>query len=127
MKNAETAKRLQRAMTLSGLSQQELSDRTGVSKASISQYVNGAHVPSNISAGKMAKVLHVSPVWLMGFDVPMIDEDEHYENNDTAKLAQEIFDNSELKALFDVQKDMSPEDLQALHHMALALKRKEKN
>ncbi|MFR6462050.1 MAG: helix-turn-helix domain-containing protein [Anaerostipes hadrus] len=42
-----------------------------VSKASISQYLNGSHAPSNISSGKMAKILNVNPVWLMGFDVPM--------------------------------------------------------
>ena len=39
---------------------------------------------------------------------------------------REIFENKELKALFDVQKDMDPDDLRALHSMALALKRKER-
>lgn len=47
-------------------------------------------------------------------------------NDETAKVAQEIFENKELRALFDVQKDMEPEDLRALHNMALALKRKER-
>ncbi|MFR2169682.1 MAG: hypothetical protein ACLS54_03025 [Anaerostipes hadrus] len=37
----------------------------------MSQYLNGSHAPSNISSGKMAKILNVNPVWLMGFDVPM--------------------------------------------------------
>ena len=41
-------------------------------------------------------------------------------------MAQEIFENKELRALFDVQRGMSVEDLQALHNMALALKRKER-
>lgn len=47
-------------------------------------------------------------------------------NDETAKVAQEIFENKELRALFDVQKDMEPEDLRALYNMALALKRKER-
>ena len=51
---------------------------------------------------------------------------EYYTNNETAQVAQEIFENKELKALFDVQKDMDPDDLKALHSMALALKRKER-
>ena len=50
----------------------------------------------------------------------------YYLNDETAKVAQEIFENKELRALFDVQKDMEPEDLRALHNMALALKRKER-
>ena len=52
--------------------------------------------------------------------------DRYYLNNETAQVAQEIFENKELRALFDVQRDMEPEDLRALHQMALALKRKER-
>ncbi len=71
MKHEITAKRLQLAMNNAGLSAQELSNQSKVAKASISQYVNGSHKPSNISSGKMASVLNVNPLWLMGFDVPM--------------------------------------------------------
>ena len=46
-----------------------MADKTGINKASISQYVNGSHAPSNRTAGKMAEVFKVNPVWLMGFDV----------------------------------------------------------
>jgi len=53
-------------------------------------------------------------------------KDNYYINDETAKAAQEIFENKELRALFDVQRDMDPDDLKALHNMALALKRKER-
>lgn len=71
MKNELTAKRLQFALSRVNMKAQELSEVSGVNKASISQYINGSHSPSNISAGKMASALQVNPVWLMGFDVPM--------------------------------------------------------
>lgn len=71
LKNEITAKRLSKAMADMGMKSQELADKSHVSKASISQYVNGSHAPSNISSGKMGKVLNVEPMWLMGFDVPM--------------------------------------------------------
>lgn len=71
MKNELTAKRLQLALSSANMKPQELADKSGVSKSSISQYVNGAHAPSNISSGKMGKVLNVEPMWLMGFDVEM--------------------------------------------------------
>ena len=70
MKYPETAKRLKEAMDECGIISQELADKSGVGKASISQYLNGSHKPSNLSSGKMATVLNVNPVWLMGFDVP---------------------------------------------------------
>lgn len=73
MKNEVTAKRLIMALDRINMKAQELADRAGLNKASISQYVNGTHAPSNLSAGKMAAVLGVSPVWLMGYDVPMFE------------------------------------------------------
>lgn len=73
MKNEITAKRLTLALSNTNMKPQELADKSGVSKASISQYVNGSHAPSNISSGKMAPILGVNPLWLMGFDVPMND------------------------------------------------------
>lgn len=74
MKNPITAQRLALALSNANMIPQELSNASGVNKASISQYLSGSHSPSNISSGKMAKVLNVNPVWLMGFDVPMIEQ-----------------------------------------------------
>lgn len=71
MKNELTAKRMQLALSNANMIPQELAEKSGVSKSSISQYVNGSHAPSNISSGKIGKVLGVNPLWLMGFDVDM--------------------------------------------------------
>lgn len=76
MKNELTAKRLSLALSNAGLKPQELADKSKVSKASISQYINGSHAPSNLSSGKMSKVLNVNPLWLMGFDVPMKEQEK---------------------------------------------------
>lgn len=71
MKNEITAKRLQQALSSASMTQQELADKCKINKASISQYINGSHAPSNISSGKIGEVLDVNPLWLMGYDVPM--------------------------------------------------------
>ena len=71
MKYELTAKRLQLALSSANISQQELAEKSGVSKSSISQYVNGSHAPGNISAKKIEKILDVESMWLMGFDVEM--------------------------------------------------------
>lgn len=85
MKNELTAKRLQLALNNANMIPQELSDKSKVSKASISQYINGSHAPSNISSGKMASVLNVNPVWLMGYDVPM-----NLQNNSTENKIETV-------------------------------------
>ena len=58
-------------MEKAGLRASELARLSGINKASVSQYLNGSHTPSNFSAAKMGPILGVNPVWLMGFDVPM--------------------------------------------------------
>lgn len=86
MKHELTSKRLQIAMSKSNITAQELSNKSGVAKASISQYVNGSHKPSNISSGKIASILDVNPLWLMGFDVPM--EIASIESSNTPRIMQ---------------------------------------
>lgn len=84
MKNEITAKRMQLALSNANMIPRELAEKSGVSKSSISQYVNGSHAPSNISSGKIAKVLGVNPLWLMGFDIDMkesIVEEKHHLSN----------------------------------------------
>lgn len=71
MKNPEVSKRFNYILNLRGLKAQELSDKTGISKASLSQYVNGSHCPSNDKAQVLGEALRVNPLWLMGFDVNM--------------------------------------------------------
>ena len=114
--------------------QQAFADMCGVSKFSISQYVNGSNAPGNLTAAKIARKCNVDPLWVMGFDVQKHTEKDktdgnseqpvYYTDDSTAKLAEEMATNPELKALFDVQKDMTPEDLKALYGVALALKRR---
>jgi len=59
--------------TRCGGSQQIFADRVGIGKSSVSQYVNGTNFPTNVRAKQIADVFGVSPLWIMGFDVPMID------------------------------------------------------
>lgn len=71
MKHPETAKRLNYMLNKRQMTAQELSNKSGVGKSSISHYVNGSHEPQNINARAMADVLKCNPEWLMGFNVPM--------------------------------------------------------
>ena len=63
-----------------GGSQQRFVERTGLCKASVSQYVNGRNVPSGINAEKIAQAFHVDSAWVMGYDTipPGIDESDVY-------------------------------------------------
>ena len=82
MKYPISASRLKQILEVRNMSQQELADKSGVGKSSISHYINGSNEPGNKSAYLMSKVLKVNPMWLMGLDVPM----EEITQVDTDKL-----------------------------------------
>ena len=81
-----------------------------------------------MSAGPFARAEMIADY--LGVNVSLIlnagEQKDYYFDDETAKLAQELFENKELRALFDVQRGMSADDLRALYGMALALKRKER-
>ena len=58
--------RLTEAMQLRGIRASELALRTGLSKARISQYVNGKFVPKSDAILLLAETLGVSELWLLG-------------------------------------------------------------
>lgn len=110
--------------TLNNVTPYRVCKETGLTTATISNWKAGRYVPKQDKLQKIADYFNVSLEYLMTGEEK--ETDRYYINEETAQVAQEIFENKELRALFDVQKDMEPEDLKALHNMALALKRKER-
>lgn len=102
----------------------KISKETGVTQTTLSNWKNGKSTPSTENMQKIADYFNVSIDYLMTGEENEGGE-KYYLNEETAEMAQKIFENKELRALFDVQSDMQPEDLKALHDMAIALKRKE--
>jgi transcriptional regulator with XRE-family HTH domain len=106
-----------------GYSINRLEKELGFARSSISKF--NKNVPSMEKIKQIADFLDVSVSDIIGDNDDASNTEKYYLNDETAQVAQEIFENKELRALFDVQKDMDPDDLKALHSMALALKRKE--
>lgn len=63
--------RLVEALDLRQMRKADLAKKSGISKAAISSYVKGDYEPKGNTIDKLAEVLHVSPQWLQGKDVPM--------------------------------------------------------
>ena len=73
---------------------------------------------------EIAEYLDVSIEYLMTGEEKEGGE-TYYLNEETRDMAQKIFEHKELRMLFDAAQDASPEDLETVHSMLLALKRKE--
>lgn len=108
MKHEETARRLKDALNRKNMKAQELSDKSGVSKASISQYMNGVHAPNNISSAKMAKILDVDPLWLMGLSDHM-NREEMILSKKPDFIAQ-ITENDELYDVIEMYSKLNEHD-----------------
>jgi len=64
-----TGKRINEMRESHGWTDQDLAERVGTSKASISRWENGLFMPKSEDIKKLAVIFGVSPVWLMGMDV----------------------------------------------------------
>lgn len=108
-----------------GLSQSELAAKLGVSVSRISMYEVGKREPDFETEEKIADFFNTDLNTLRGRDIEESGE-SYYLNGETAEMAQAIFENEELRVLFDAARDASPDDLQTVYSMLLALKRKER-
>lgn len=106
-----------------GMSLPQLEQKLGLGNGTISRWRSSS--PNTGKLQKIADYFGVSMDYLLGRENSK--DKRYFINEETAHVAQEIFENKELKALFDIQRDMNPDDLKALHNMALALKRKERD
>lgn len=63
------AKRFNKALEMKEVSCAELSRRTGINEATLSNYRKGKYEPKQINLSNIAKALNVDIAWLMGADV----------------------------------------------------------
>lgn len=122
--NAIFSKRLRYYLNQYDMSQADLAKKIGVGTTSVYNWCNGIKTPRMDKVDAMCDLFHCKRSDLM--EEKSNFNDRYYINDETAKAAQDIFENKELKMLFDVARDADAEDLRALHNMALALKRKER-
>lgn len=104
----------------------DVSKATGINQTVFSEWKKGKSTPKADKRQKIADYFGVSLEYL---DTGKEKEggEKYYLNEETSKMAQDIFENKELRLLFDAARDAEPEDLKAVHNMLLALKRKEQH
>ena len=107
---------------LKGLKDADVVRATGITKSTFSDWKSGRSNPKTDKLSKIADFLGVSVEYLR---TGIEDEDHYYINEETRDMAQKIFEHKELRMLFDAARDAKPEDLETVHSMLLALKRKE--
>ena len=119
-----------RLRTSSGLPQAETAEKLGISRSTIGMYETGAREPDFETLEKIADFFNVDIDFLLGRTdkTTMLPETagHYYLNDETRKIAQEIFENPDLRSLFYVARDIEPEELRAHIDFMEKLKAREK-
>lgn len=108
-----------------GISAYKVAKEAGVTQTALSNWKTGRNTPSTTTLQKIADYFGVTIDYLMTGEEPEGGE-RYYLNEETAEMAQKLFENKELRVLFDAAKDATPEDLKTTYDMLMALKRKER-
>ena len=108
-----------------GVTTADVCKATGIGQSTMSNWKNRRNLLSAKNAQLISDYFGVSVDYLMTGREKEGGE-KYYLNDETSKIAQDIFENKELRLLFDSARDAEPEDLIAVHNMLLALKRKER-
>ena len=100
-------------LQIHGVTAYKVSKATGVTQTSLSNWKSGRNTPSIHTLQKIADYFNVSLEYLTTGKEKEGGE-TYYLNDETAKIAQEIFTNKELLSLFNLLKKMPSERLQSL-------------
>lgn len=103
-----------------GLTMKELAVKVGVSEGTISRWESGEI--SNMRRDKivaLANALKISPSVIMEWEEP---EPAYYLNEETARIAQEVFDDPDLRILFDASRHAKPEAIRLAAEMLRQMK-----
>ena len=104
----------------SGKTQLEIANSIGVSPQTFNTWCKGIAIPRMGKVQALADYFHINKSDLI--EDKSTTEKSYYTNKETQQLAQEIFDNPDLKVLFDTTRDCSPEDMKKVISMVKAFK-----
>lgn len=101
-----------------GLTQAEMAERIDISKSTISMYENGNREPDFETLEKIADFFNVDIDYLLGRTdkTTLLPESaaKYYLNDETARKAQEMYEDPDMRSLFDMKRKM-PADRFSAH------------
>lgn len=129
MTNREIGRRITMARERCGMNKKELAEKTKVSPSTITRYENGDFERVKIAIlESIAKATGVNPMWLSGNSEVMEERSSasgYYFNEETAKMAQELFENKDMRVLFSAARGSTPDSLKSAAVFLAAMKEKE--
>lgn len=121
--------RLKKLREESDYTQLQLSGMLNIGNVSLSQYENGTRTPDIDTIVKIAEFYDVTTDYLLGRtndpqgNIETEEETPYYINDDAREMAQEIYENPELRILFDASRNLETDDIKAVVDIVRRLKK----
>lgn len=128
---ATYSNRIRELREAKSLSQDQLAEKLGITKQAVSQYERGVRKPSVPMLEALCDYFNVSSDYLLGKDdvtIRLVDADglkaleAYHIDSETMKVAQSIYDNPDLHALFDAARGNNPDNLKLAAEMLRRMK-----
>ena len=87
----------------------KVAKEAGVTQTALSNWKSGKSTPTTKTLQKIADNFGVTVDYLMTGE----EKEGYYLNEETAKLAQEMFEDEDMRSLFDMKRNMPPERFKA--------------
>ena len=110
---------IQRHLDRMGISRRDFAKAIGVPYSSLTDWINGRTYPRIDKIEKMAQYFGVQKSDLV--ESQSETGAVYYSDPETARLAQEMFDDPEMRALFHMKRNMEPEKFRAHYDMMKSL------
>ena len=94
-----------------------VSSATGVSKSTLSAWKKGEYTPKVDKLEKIAEYFGVPLEYLKTGEIP-----NYYNDPTVQKIAQAVYDNPDIRVLFDAARDSKPEDIKMAAEMLIKFK-----
>ena len=99
-------------MQVNGYTAYKVSIETGIAQSTLSDWKKGKSTPKADKLQKIADLFNVSLNYLMTGEEKE-DGETYYLNDETREIAQAVFENPDLRSLFDMSRKMPPDRLKA--------------
>lgn len=108
-----------------GVTPYRVAKDTGVTTATLSSWKNGRYIPKTDKLQILADYFGVSVDCFIG--VQTDEQPEYYYDKETLEMAQKLFENKDLRILFDAAKDIDPSDLFFVYSLIQRMKKTNKD
>lgn len=119
------SKNLNYFMELNQKTQSDIVNDLNLNKSAVSTWCNGTRLPRMDKVDALAKYFNVRRSDLIE-DKNNTSSEGYYLNEETRQIAQAIFDNPDLRSLFNVARDIAPDDLRAHTEFMRHMKKRER-